>query len=99
MVNSELEPFRRVIFVQVPYHTKHQRYNRNHWIDRFLWVLLVGILSSSLGRAQISSVHVTPCGPQGFPGTCAGIPATGSGNLIVIGWEMVQPATGVRSEE
>jgi hypothetical protein len=38
--------------------------------------------------AQISLVHVTSCGPGSFPGTTCSIPATGKGNLIVIGWQM-----------
>jgi hypothetical protein len=33
-------------------------------------------------------VHVTSCGPGSFPGTTCSIPATGKGNLIVIGWQM-----------
>jgi hypothetical protein len=35
----------------------------------------------------ISLVHVTSCGPQTFPMSTCTIPATGSGNLIVIGWQ------------
>src|SRR5262249_39597837 len=37
--------------------------------------------------SQISLVHVTSCGPQAFSGTCT-IPATGRGNLIVVGFEI-----------
>jgi hypothetical protein len=36
--------------------------------------------------AQIALVHVTPCGPQNFPSSCT-IPATGAGNLIVVGFQ------------
>ncbi|MBZ5634655.1 MAG: hypothetical protein LAO55_16150 [Acidobacteriia bacterium] len=35
--------------------------------------------------AQISLVHVTNCGSGPFPGTVCTIPATSSGNLIVVG--------------
>ena len=35
----------------------------------------------------ISLVHVTSCGPQSFPVTTCTIPPTGSGNLIVVGWQ------------
>ncbi|MGA2716829.1 MAG: hypothetical protein ABSG41_27385, partial [Bryobacteraceae bacterium] len=35
---------------------------------------------------QISLVHVTACGPQVFPTITCSIPATASGNLLVIGW-------------
>jgi hypothetical protein len=37
--------------------------------------------------AQISLVHATSCGAGTFPGTICTIPATGSGNLIVVGWQ------------
>ena len=56
---------------------------------------LAALLCASSGWAQISLVHTTNCGPGGFPGTTCTVPATGSGNLIVIGWEMVQPSSGV----
>ena len=35
---------------------------------------------------QISLVHVTECGPQVFPAMTCPIPATASGDLLVIGW-------------
>jgi trimeric autotransporter adhesin len=35
----------------------------------------------------ISLVHVTSCGPQTFPTSICTIPPTGSGNLIVVGWQ------------
>ena len=35
----------------------------------------------------ISLVRVTSCGPQTFPMSTCTIPATGSGNLIVVGWQ------------
>ncbi len=35
--------------------------------------------------SAISLVHMTSCGLQTFPSTCT-IPATGSGNLIVVAW-------------
>ena len=38
--------------------------------------------------AQISPVHVTNCGSGTFPGTVCTIPASGSGNILVIGWQM-----------
>jgi hypothetical protein len=44
-------------------------------------------LLSAPASAQISLVHVTSCGPSSFPGSCV-IPATGSGNLIVVGWQV-----------
>jgi trimeric autotransporter adhesin len=35
----------------------------------------------------ISLVHATSCGPQTFPRSTCTIPATGSGNLVVVGWQ------------
>jgi hypothetical protein len=50
-----------------------------------------GLSSCSLSLTQpisaISLVHVTSCGPQTFPTSTCTIPATGSGNLIVVGWQ------------
>ena len=50
-----------------------------------------GLSSCSVSLSQvipaISLVHVTPCGPQTFPTSTCTIPATGSGNLIVVGWQ------------
>ena len=45
--------------------------------------------SVSLSQAlpAISLVNVTSCGPQTFPDLTCTIPATGSGNLIVVGWQ------------
>jgi len=37
--------------------------------------------------SQVTMVHVTTCGAQAFPSTCT-IPATSSGNLIVVGYQM-----------
>ena len=42
---------------------------------------------SAAASAQVSMVHVTSCGPVTFPGSCT-IPATGAGDLIVVGWEI-----------
>jgi len=36
--------------------------------------------------AQITLVHVTPCGAATFPATSCTIPATGTGNLLVVAW-------------
>ncbi len=43
------------------------------------------VVSLTQALPAISLVHVTSCGPQTFPSTCT-IPATGSGNLIVVAW-------------
>lgn len=43
------------------------------------------VLSASVS-GQIQLVRVTECGPGAFPGTTCNIPATGSGNLIVVAW-------------
>ena len=45
------------------------------------------LISSPSAWAQISLVQVTSCGPGAFPGTSCTIPATGSGHLIVVGWQ------------
>src|SRR5580704_5549957 len=51
-------------------------------------IVTVGVLSLSiLACAQVSLVHVTSCGPQTFPTSTCTIPSTGSGNLIVVGWQ------------
>ena len=42
---------------------------------------------ASNNAPQLTLVHVTNCGPQTFPGTACAIPATGSGNLIVVGFQ------------
>ena len=42
----------------------------------------------------ISLVNVTSCGPQSFPTSTCTIPATGSGNLIVVGWQAGGGLTG-----
>jgi uncharacterized protein (TIGR03437 family) len=44
-------------------------------------------LSLTQALPAISLVHVTSCGPQTFPTTTCTIPPTGSGNLIVVGWQ------------
>ena len=44
-------------------------------------------VSLSQAVPAISLVHVTSCGPQTFPASTCTIPATGSGNLIVVGWQ------------
>ena len=44
-------------------------------------------LSLTQAVPAISLVHVTSCGPQTFPTSTCTIPATGSGNLIVVGWQ------------
>ncbi|HXP84833.1 MAG TPA: fibronectin type III domain-containing protein [Bryobacteraceae bacterium] len=33
-------------------------------------------------------MNVTPCGPVALPGTTCTIPATGGGNLLVVGWQL-----------
>jgi hypothetical protein len=48
--------------------------------------LLVGV--PLLASAQISLVHVTSCGPQTLPASVCTIPATGSGNVIIVGFQM-----------
>lgn len=44
---------------------------------------------------QISLLRVTNCGPQSFSGSCT-IPATGAGNLLVVGfqWQFANAAVG-----
>lgn len=50
-------------------------------------LLVFGYLFLSLaGWAQIRIVNITPCGPGAFPATTCTIPATGAGNLIVVGY-------------
>jgi hypothetical protein len=58
-------------------------------IRRFIPVLLMaGLFGSSFSVwAQISLVQVTTCGKRTFPGTSCTITATGSGHLIVVGWQ------------
>lgn len=53
----------------------------------FLLPLVVAGLSAiPTAFGQISLVQVTSCATTAFPGTCT-IPATGSGHLLVIGWQ------------
>jgi hypothetical protein len=57
----------------------------------------------NLGLTQapaISLVNVTSCGPQTFPTATCTIPATGSGHLIVVGWQAgggVSPSLSIGS--
>jgi Abnormal spindle-like microcephaly-assoc'd, ASPM-SPD-2-Hydin len=55
---------------------------------RVAFALLVAglFVSSPCAWAQISLVYVETCGPGPFPATVCTIPATGSGNLIVVAW-------------
>src|SRR5580700_2630949 len=66
-----------------------------------LVLLLAGMsVCSPSAWAQISLVQVTPCGPATFPGTSCTIPATGSGHLIVVGWQIgggVNTSTAITS--
>jgi len=52
-----------------------------------LAMVMVGVFGCCPAAwGQISLVQVTSCGPSTFPGSCT-IPATGSGHLIVVGWQ------------
>ena len=53
-----------------------------------LSTLAVLAVAPVLATAQISLVHVTPCGPQIFPTSACTVPATGSGDLIVVGIQL-----------
>lgn len=60
---------------------------------------LLTVVSAS-SSAQITLVHLTPCGPQVFPTVTCAIPASGAGNLMVVGFQIgggVSTATTVRS--
>jgi hypothetical protein len=50
------------------------------------WLVVGACFTWAAAWGQISLVRVTNCGPATFPGACA-VPATGSGNLIVVGWQ------------
>src|SRR5580698_2797210 len=54
------------------------------------YALLGAFLTMGAGSlwSQISLVNVTSCGPINLPGTNCTIPATGSGHLLVIGWQI-----------
>jgi hypothetical protein len=47
-------------------------------------------IGSPCAWGQISVVQVTTCGPGTFPGTSCTIRATGSGDLIVVGWSSAE---------
>jgi len=51
---------------------------------------LVGALFclSSAAWAQIGLVHVTSCPAAAYPGTTCTFPASGTGNLLVVGWQI-----------
>lgn len=60
---------------------------RHRFLARFLnAAALCFCLLCPLAWAQISLVRVTTCGPGQFPATTCTIPATGTGNLIVVGF-------------
>jgi len=57
--------------------------------SRALLSAAVGLIFWAVpGWSQISLVHVTACGPGSFPGTVCTIPATTSGDLLVVGWQI-----------
>jgi hypothetical protein len=55
---------------------------------RTLWGFVVLFLASLSVNAQMTMVHVTTCGSQTFPTTPCTIPATGAGNMIVVGIQL-----------
>ena len=56
---------------------------------------IAGLLSFALlASAQISLVHVTPCGSQTFPASTCTIPSTGSGNVLVAAWTSAKGGGG-----
>jgi hypothetical protein len=57
-------------------------------IARGLMMLATLTVGAGSLWSQIALVHVTSCGPVALPGTGCAIPATGSGNLLVVGWEI-----------
>lgn len=58
-----------------------------HRQEKLLLLLATAVLVFSASvSGQIQLVRVTECGPGAFPGTTCNIPATGSGNLIVVAW-------------
>jgi hypothetical protein len=61
---------------------------------RTLWAFVALLLASISAGAQITMVHVTTCGPQTFPATACTIPASGAGNIIVVG---IQLGAGVNT--
>src|SRR5579885_2705483 len=53
-----------------------------------LSIIVLGfLLAPRVASAQIALVHVTSCGKQAFPTSCT-ISSTGSGNLIVVGFQI-----------
>ena len=58
-----------------------------HLFRNLTTAALTALVLPLAAGAQISLVHVTACGPQNFPSSCT-IPATGSGNLLVVGFQM-----------
>ena len=62
-----------------------------------LAVVLGLLFGSGPAWAQISLVKVTGCGPNAFPTTTCSIPATGSGHLIVVGFEGNRAADAITS--
>lgn len=54
-------------------------------IRHLVYRLALLVAAPALASSQIALVNVTTCGPQAFPSTCT-IPATGDGNLIVVGF-------------
>lgn len=55
-----------------------------HLLFQLIWLILVPAFAWS----QITLIHATSCGAGGFPGTTCTIPSTGSGHLIVVGWQI-----------
>jgi hypothetical protein len=48
--------------------------------------VLINVLFSVAAWGQINMVHVTSCGSGAFPAVACAIPATATGNLIVVAW-------------
>lgn len=65
------------------------------WQSRQGFALIAALLAITFSaRAQISVVHVTPCGAQTFPTSTCTIPATGTGNTLVVAWVSAQSGDG-----
>ena len=67
--------------------TSYRIVSGTHLFRNLTTAALTALVLPLAAGAQISLVHVTACGPQNFPSSCT-IPATGSGNLLVVGFQM-----------
>lgn len=71
-----------------PYHSRKWQDHDSLLMLGLIWRFALLTVTPAIASAQVGLVHVTPCGPQSFPAVACTIPVTGTGNLIVVGFQI-----------